>query len=358
MPKRDLGKDPETPRSKSTSPRPGAANIVDVAHRAGVSVATVSRVMNRPELVSPATRERVEKAMAELDYHVNRAASGLRGGYFRTVSIVVASLSQPWYVMLVRALRVELERHGYATLLYDLDHDTSSLVRTLESLARQGSEGVILSTGDRLDDPVTVDALSRARTRFPLVVAGQRVENATWPTVQYDDRTGAREATEHLLEVGAEPVAFLGGLSCSYLGAERFAGYADALLAKGRDPQEWLWPLDGLGFAAGYAAVQEQVAAARIPGGILAVNDEVALGASRALADHELRVPDDVSIVGFGDTDFLPYVSPSLSSVHGSVERIAESACGAIWDMFAGREPAEIEIVRRHLVRRESSRKG
>ncbi|MGW6461821.1 LacI family DNA-binding transcriptional regulator, partial [Streptomyces sp. NPDC055078] len=332
-----------------------APSIVDVARTAGVSVATVSRVLNRPEMVSDATRQRVENAMAQLDYHVNRAASGLRGGYFRTVSIIVGSLSQPWYAMLVRALRAELQRRGYATLLYDLNHDMGSLADTLGSLARQGSEGIVLSTGDRLDDPATVAALRRARDRFPMVVVGQPIEDATWPTVQYDDRGGAYEATGHLLGIGADPVAFLGALPGSYLGDERFAGYAAALAERGLDPAEWCWPLDGTSYSSGHSAVTAHLEAGRVPGGILAVNDEVSLGASRALADAGLRVPDDVAVIGFGDTDLLPYVSPSLSSVHGPVEEIATITCSAIWDMFSGGKPTGVEVVGRSLITRESS---
>lgn len=337
------------------TPSAGRHGVAEVAQAAGVSIATVSRVMNHPHLVAPGTRDRVRSAMERLDFQVNLAASGLRRGDFHTVAVIVASLSQPWYSKIVRAIRAELKQRGYGTLIFDLEHDPEGLKEYLNSATGQGSSGVIVSTGDYLDTPVARDALERARAKVPLVVAGQHVAGATWPTVQFGDREGARVATDHLLDEAGAPVAFLGDLANSYHGHERRSGYEDALRNRGIDPDPWVWPLSSFHFAAGYEETMAQLKAGAIPRSIIAVNDELALGICRAIADFGLRVPEDVAVLGFGDTPFLPYVTPSLSSVNGSVEEIALLACNALWEMFAGGDPRGVTVVSRALIVRESS---
>lgn len=293
--------------------------------------------------------------MEQLDFHVNLAASGLRRGDFHTVAVVVASLSQPWYSKLVRAIRAELKQRGYGTLIFDLEHDPEGLKEYLHTATGQGPSGVIVSTGDYLDSPDARAALERARAKVPLVVAGQHVPGATWPTVQFADREGARVATEHLLDEAGAPVAFLGVLENSYHGSERRSGYEEALRSRGIDPEPWVWPLSSFHFTAGYEETLAQLKAGSIPRSIIAVNDELALGTCRAIADFGLSVPDDVAVLGFGDTPFLPYVTPSLSSVNGSVEEIARLACNDLWEMFAGGDPRGVTVVNRTLIIRESS---
>lgn len=329
--------------------------VTEVAKQAGVSIATVSRVVNQPELVAPATLERVRKVMHELHFRVNPAASALRRGDFKTVSVVVASLSQPWYAELTRSIRVELRKLGYGIIVVDLEHDLNGLEQYLNNTTGHGSSGIIVSTGDYIDAPGTRAALEMTRERMPVVVAGQHLSDATWPTVQYADREGAREATRHLLDVSGGPVAFLGRIHNSYHGAERQAGFEDALLERDIDPAGWIWEIGGVHYGAGHAATAAALSRGIRPLAILGVNDEVALGAMRALHEAGLSVPGDVRVVGFGDTPFASYLAPSLSSVHGSVEQIASLACTALVQMFIGEDERGVTLVQRRLVVRESS---
>lgn len=348
-----MSADPLPDEAQAEPPR-RPSTIAEVALRAAVSVATVSRVINTPDVVRPSTRERVEATIRELDYRPNRAASGLRSGAFRTIALLVGDVSQPWYAKLIKAVETALDAWGYAALVYDLDHDVERLVRYLDGCTQQGIEGVIVSTGDELEQPRIREAMARLHRRLPLVVTGQELASLPLPCVVYDDRRGACEATEALLRASGSPVAFLGILPNSALTAQRFRGFAETVEAAGQPLDGWAWATDGLDYRHGYDAARRELARGARPAGLLASNDQLALGAMRAFHDAGLRVPEDVSVVGFGDTEFSPFTQPSLASVEGSVDQIAQLACGALMDLIGGRAPAPLQVVGRSLVFRES----
>lgn len=331
------------------------AKITEVAAEAGVSIATVSRVMHQPSLVSASTRERVEAAIVRLGYRPNLVAAGLRSGVWRAVAVVVADVSQPWYANLTKALESTLDRWGFAAFLYDLDHDPERLLRYLDTSPQQGVAGLIVSTGDRLDHPGVPDAMLRVYERLPIVLAGQRLVDSGIPSVVYDDRSGARDAAEHLIETAGVPIAYLGYLPRSYLGEERYQGYAEVVLQHGQDPKAWAWPSGGYDYRHGYEAAARALAGGPPPRAILAANDQLAVGALRALRERGLSVPDEVAIVGFGDLDIAPYLHPALSSVEGSARKIAERCCKALMALIAGEPAPDLEAIERKLVVRDSS---
>ena len=331
-----------------------ASTISEVARHAAVSVATVSRVINQPELVRASTRARVEATIRDLDYRPNRVASGLRSGAFRMIALLVGDVSQPWYAKLIKAIESALDGWGYSALVYDLDHDVERLVRCLDGCAQQGIEGVIVSTGDALEQPAIRDAMSRLNDRLPLVVTGQELTSVDVPCIVYDDRTGAREATQALMDVAGGPLAFLGVLPNSALTEQRLLGFSDVVGGTDQTIDEWAWASEGLDFQHGYNAVRHHLEQGARPAGLLATNDQLALGAMRALHDFGLRIPADVSVVGFGDTGFSPFTQPSLASVEGSVDEIADLACGALMSLIEKEKAPPLQVVGRSLVFRES----
>lgn len=326
-----------------------------MAKAAGVSIATVSRVINQPELVAPATRDRVSEAMKLLNYHVNTAASSLRRGHSKSISLVVASMSQPWYVKLVRALRTEINARGYTTLIYDLEHSSQTLVSYLDTVAHQGVSGIILATGDFLDSPEVIAALTQAHQTTPMVVIGQQIQDAAWPTVQFNDVSGSYEATKVLMEQSNGPVGFLGRLKSSYLAGERLKGYLLAVEESGLVDSAAVWEIADFDYAAGHREMTRILEAGPCPGAVLCVNDELALGATRAVADFGLRVPEDIRVMGYGNTDFLEYVVPSLSSVDGSATSAASVGIAALWSVREGKPTAPLTVLDRKLVLREST---
>lgn len=329
-------------------------SVTDVARTAGVSIATVSRAINQPEVVSEETRKRVNAAMKSLNYHLNPAASALRRGHGNVITVLVASLGQPWYTKLMRALKSEIEARGFSMMQIDLQHSSEALQHALLPNNQHLPTGIILATGDTLDTPEVREAIQLAHDSLPLTVIGQHVMGASWPTVQFTDELWSYRATLELLAFGG-PVAFLGLLEGSYLAAERLRGYERAHQEAGLDAAEWIWPIGNRGYDAGQAEVQSRIAMNEIPRSIFAINDELALGASRALIAAGLRIPEDVSLMGYGNTEFLEYVTPSLSSVDGSATDAASVAVSALWAQLEGKDFSELTVLDRQIVHREST---
>lgn len=335
--------------------RARSVTIEDVAQLADVSIATVSRVINQPNIVNVATRGRVQSAIERLGYRPNMAASGLKSGSFRNVCFLVADISQPWYSMLTKAVEKLLDGRGFRLQLFDISHSHNRLLDFLSELPKLSVDGAILSTGDYLADAEVLRALEKLSTRLPLTVAAQRLDQLGIPSVVYDDRGGAFVATSHLLEGYGAPVAYLGLIPGSLIAAERYAGYKAAVEEAGEEPLQV--DVFGFGPSAGLDAMRRLLASAQ-PSGLLAANDELALGAMRVLSEAKIEVPRDIGIVGFGDTTFAPYLTPSLSSVHGPVDDIAELVVGGLFSLLDGGKPKLLRSIPRELVVRESSIPG
>lgn len=329
-------------------------SVTEVAQAAGVSIATVSRVINQPNVVSASTRDRVLAVMEQLQFRVNPAASALRRGHGNMITVLAASLSQPWYTKLMRALELEIDARGFTMVQVDLQHDPDVLRRMLQTNSRQLSTGLVLATGDLLSDRATFDAIRAVNETHPLVVIGQHIQDATWPTVRFTDEEWAYRATKEMLE-SSGTVAFLGRLAGSYLAEERLAGYRRAMEEAGVFDDGLVWPIDERGYETGLAEVQSRIQEGSLPGAIFAINDELALGASRALLTAGLNIPGDVAVMGFGNTEFLDYVTPTLSSVDGSAADAASVAISALWAQLDGEAYDALTVLERRIVHREST---
>lgn len=331
------------------------ASITKVAEVAGVSTATVSRVINQPHLVNEKTREKVQTIMDELQFRLNPAASALRRGHGKVITVLAASLAQPWYTKLMRALKGEIESHGFTMVQVDLQHDSYTLQQSLLPNSQQLPTGLILATGDLLNDNSIVSALEKAQEAQPIVVIGQYIEGASWPTVQFTDEEWAFQAVLGMIADGGN-VAFLGKLGGSYLAEERLAGYLRAAQVKNFSTRKWVWPINRRDYEEGLNVTSTRIQSGETPDAIFAINDELALGASRALITAGLAIPQDVAVMGFGNTDFLDYVTPTLSSVDGSATDAARTAVDALWAQFEDKPYPSLTVLDRTIIHRESTK--
>lgn len=331
--------------------------VVEIAREAGVSIATVSRVLNDSPRVAPKTRKRVLRVIQRRDYRPNVAASDLRRGKSRTIGLAVASISQPWYVKLIRAIRHAISEHGYTTIVYDLEHSDDVLIEQVDSVRTLQLAGMILATGDRLDSEPVRTSLEKLVRSVPLVVIGQPLDGADWTTLHFDDAGASETATRELLLRRPKPLLFLGSSPRSFLAAERMKGVKKVLrdFPELRTQSRFLRLSRAMDYAEGYEKIRRHHADLSNFGTLFCANDELALGACRAAQEFGIRVPEDLMVLGYGDIDVLPYVTPTLSSVSGDADIVAADALEAIIARIEGKDFDPERVYDRRVVHREST---
>jgi DNA-binding LacI/PurR family transcriptional regulator len=330
-------------------------SLKDVAAVAGVSVRTVSNVVNRFPHVSPDTRARVEAALAELNYRPNLAARNLRRGRSGLIGLVVPEIDSPYFSELAAHLVLAAEERSW-TVLVDQTGGAPARERAfLEGAAASFVDGLVFSPWG-----LSAADLRRGADDVPLVLLGERTGDGVADHIAIDNVAAATEATEHLIARGRRRIAAIG--LQPHLSNEtadlRLAGYRAALEAAGRprDERDEV-PVRALHRADGAAAMRCLLAVAHPPDAVFCFNDQLALGAMRAARDAGLEVPRDVAVVGFDDIEDGRYSCPSLTTVSPDKHAIAVRALECLAERLdGGRQGSAQDIVVPHrLVVRESS---
>ncbi|MCC7272742.1 MAG: LacI family DNA-binding transcriptional regulator [Alphaproteobacteria bacterium] len=329
------------------------ATVLDVARRAGVSSATVSRVLSGHGNVGAETRERVLQAVRDLDFQPNRFAQGLRRGRGNTVALLVGDIEQSVYSALTKHLQVALGEIGLDLMLYNLDHSAERLRTILEAAPAMGLRGVALASTDVIP-MATVGPLLRAlqQRAITVIAIGQRLHRAGIPSIVHEERAAGRRAVAYLVEQGRAPVAYVGRIAGSAVGSERYRGYCAALAAAGLALRPELVSDVSYRFAAGYEGTSRVLAAAPDVRGVQAGSDELALGAMAAIRDHGLRVPEDVAVVGFGNIDWGAHVRPALTTLSVHPATVAHAVAALLRDGAGG---PLLQVIARTLVLRGSA---
>jgi len=304
--------------------------IRDVASRAGVSTATVSRVLSGAARGRPATARRVLAAARDLEYRPSGIARSLKRHRTHTLGLIITDIQNPFYPELVRAVEDAARGVDHSVLLVNGAEDPERERRALEELAERWVDGIIIAASQMTARHT--DWLAGAT--IPIVLVNSRVADVPIPAILSDNRAGGRLAAEHLLGLGHRRLGYLTAPPQNAAVAERLAGAREALAAAGLDPTPM--PVEqGDGHVIG-----GQVAMTRLLGrhpeltGILCYNDLTAIGAMRALQAAGRRVPERVSVVGFDGIDLAEYVEPPLTTVaqqttemgRWAVERLVSAA--------------------------------
>ncbi len=329
----------------------------DIAEIAGVSQATVSRALRNSPLVRQETRDRIQQIAKELNYFVNRNAAGLRTHQSNTIALLLFDETggadaqiNPFFLSMLGYISRAAARHGYDVLitLQQLSDDWH-----IEYQASNRADGLILlGYGDYLTYREKLSALTDANTRF--VIWGPVIRNHEGHTIGCDNENGGFQATQHLLSLGRERVAFLGYTSPrSPEFSARHSGYVQALLAAGKKPDTALKvDADNLE-ELGYQAAEQLLVSGASFDAIFAVTDVIAIGAMRALQDAGLRVPEDVAVVGFDDMPLAAHVTPALTTVRQDIRLAAEGLVDAIVGLIED-HPVESTLMAPKLVVRRS----
>ncbi|MFR9780698.1 LacI family DNA-binding transcriptional regulator [Micromonospora sp. MS34] len=314
-----------------------AASIKEVARHAGVSLGTVSNVLNRPNSVTPATRQRVLDAIAELGYVRNDSARQLRAGQSRTVAIVVLDVANPFFTDVVRGAEQVVEEAGAMLVVCNSGEDSARERRHLELLEEQRVRGVLITPVGHGRQP----NLERLHQRgIPVVLVDRGSGRASRCSVSVDDVMGGRLAMEHLLDRGHRHLAYVGGPFAIQQVADRHAGAESALAERGSGAALRVASTTSLTVAAGRRAAEELLSlpVRQRPSAVFCANDLIALGVLQEVTARGLQVPDDLAIVGYDDIEFAGAAAVPLSSVRQPREQLGRTAAQLLLEEAEGGE--------------------
>lgn len=331
-----------------------AVGLKDVAALAGVSVKTVSNVINDYPFIKPETRDRVQRAVAELGYRPNISARRLRTGRSELIALSLPEIATPYFAEMASLIVDAAEQLGWTVLIDRTSGERSHEQRTTAGIRADLIDGSIVSPLS-----MTASDLAALRPGHPVVLLGERLASAGADHVAVDNVAAAHEATTHLVELGRKRIAAIGAQpQDAGTAALRLEGYRAALSQAGLRPvKELVAPGREFHRMDGYRAMQRLLSLKRPPDAVFCFNDLLAQGCLRAAAEAGLRVPDDVAVVGFDDIEECRFGTPTLTSIAPDKEFIAVTAVDLLSRRVRGdRTTSPQDVVARHrLVVREST---
>jgi LacI family transcriptional regulator len=341
---------PKATRNRASA-SPGTVTLEMVAGRAGVSPSTVSRILNGTAVVASDKREAVDRAIAELGYVPNPMARGLAGGRTLSIGVITQAIDSPFYGIALRGIEDELDKSGYSALFVSGHWNAVEESRCIDMLRSRRVDGIIVLTG-RLSD----QALRSCAKALPVVVTGRNLKAPGLFALNFDNAAGARMATDHLIMLGHSRIACITGDPAHPDAVERLQGYRDALQGAGIAYEASLVAQGQFTEESGRVAMEHLLDSRQRFTGVVACNDQMAFGAALALHRRGLRVPDDLSLVGFDDLAAAIYSIPPLTTVRQPGYELGRIAAQAMLQLLAGTKP-EVTVPAPRLVARESTRR-
>lgn len=328
------------------------ATMRDVADKAGVSIQTVSAVVNGKDGISQRTRNRVLDVVKQLNYKRDPIARSMRTGQTGLIGLLVQDITNPILSNIASRVEALVSAEDHNVVLYNASSDAARERVYLELVENRLIDGVIVVNA--VDQAHTLDLLAKAA--IPAIFIDSLM-TPTVPAVTADDVGGAYLATDYLIGLGHERIAHISGANPLEITQRRIQGYTSALADQGIDyhqviaPQSTRWD-----YRAGYEAMQDLLQRDSRPTAVFAASDEMAIGVYRACHEHGLSVPQDLSVVGFDDIQAAAFASPPLTTVRQPFEAMASHAVKLLFQTLQDpqRDPVEIKL-RPELVVRESA---
>lgn len=332
-------------------------SIRDVAQRADVSIGTVSKYLNTPLRVAPDTKKRIAKAIRDLGYVRNEAARQLRAGASKTLAFVALELNNPFFGDVAAAMERRAAENGLYLFIVSSNGDPEREARYLEMFVQQRVYGVILSSG--MTRERELEMLSTRR--IPTVLVDAYGPSDRFSSTSVNDFLGAERAVTHLIEQGCRSIAFVGGEIQIHQIAERLRGARAAVAAHSGVVLEVL-PTAERSVHAGLAVGDELLGRPKSlrPDGIFAANDSLAIGIMQALSSgSDIRIPEDIAVVGYDDIDFASSAAVPLSTVRRPRDVFGRSAVDLVTDQAASSEslPVRSIVIQPELIVRASSKR-
>ncbi|MGF6604133.1 LacI family transcriptional regulator [Paraburkholderia sp. GAS448] len=334
------------------SPNPANVTLEEIARAAGVSPSTVSRILNGSARVGPAKQQAVEQAIARFNYRPNVLARSLASGKTDTIGVLTQTIASPFYAEWMRGIEDALHEPGFTPLFVSSRWSVRDEVSRIEQFIERRVDGIIVLHA-QLDE----QSLRDYSRRVPIVALGRSLQNSpTLAGLSINNLQGARDATQHLIDQGHREIAFIGGPHNHADAIERLDGYRmtleEAGIAFDANRVEHADFLE----AGGLAAMERLFARGQSFSAVFCANDLSAYGARLALFRHGLRVPEDVSLVGFDDLPASSYMTPPLTTVRQPTYEIGRLAAEATMQLIR-KESVVLNPVPVTLVTRETTRR-
>jgi len=328
------------------------ATIRDVAQRAGVSITTVSHVINETRFVSPELRQRVQSVMAELDYQPNALARSLRRKQTHTLGMILPDSANPFFAEIARAIQRASFARGYSIILCNSDGDLDKELVYANVLMEKQVDGIIFVAAG-----LSTEHIQAIRDRdVPVVIVDRDLPHVEADAVLSDNLGGGYAATTHLLQLGRRRIGCITGPSDVTPSADRVMGYRQALAEYGIPVDEALFQRGDFQFAGGAAAMHYFLSLSEPPDAVFACNDLMAIGAMRVATAYGQRMPEDLAIVGFDDVPLASYSNPPLTTVAQPKQEMSELAIDLLMTRIAGQDmPPQRRVLPTRLVVRHSS---
>jgi LacI family transcriptional regulator len=330
-------------------------NIAEIARRADVSTATVSRTINQSGPVKAATARKVWRVVAEMHYYPNSHARALVSGRSRLLGLIVSDITNPFFSELIRSFESLAALQQYDLLITSTDYETSRMTATLRRMLERKVDGVAVMTSEM--DLGLIRELSRRGVPIVFMDVGQMGPRMSHVSIDYGN--GIAQAVEHVLGLGHKHVAFISGPLDLHSARTRRQAFVDTIRAH-RVAADRRFIREGTHTAVG--GQREMSALLRLrkrPTAVLASNDWTAIGALHAIHSSGLRVPDDMSLVGFDDIPLVSFTTPALTTVRMSAVDVGSTAFQALFRMIGGeRHEGEVFQIPTRLVIRDSTAKA
>ena len=305
--------------------------IKDVARHANVSISTVSNVLNGTKAVSPILQQRVLQAVNELHYEVNMVARGLKSGKTNTIAVVVSSITSVFFPPLLKSIQTAAAKQDYTVSVFGTSGDLKREQNYIQTLKSQWIDGILLSSCVDTSDADTaeyIESLSSLNVNghpIPLICL-ESVIGSKLDAVVVDDEEGLKTATEHLISLGRRHIAYIAAPISFSMGKSRRKGYLDALALHNIPANKHLIAEGDYSPISGYHCMQMLLQRNEKIDAVAVGNDQMAIGAMRAILDAGLRIPEDIAIIGYNDNFPASLVQPSLSTIHVPKEEMGQTA--------------------------------
>lgn len=328
------------------------STIRDVAAEAGVSIASVSKMLNDPNYGSAETRARVMAAIKKIGYHRNNIARSMVKGKTGMVALVIPDVRNPFFTAVARGVEDVANKYDYRVMLCNTDEDPTKQRNYIDVLRSKVVDGFIIAVASEEDRYLKkID-----REKLPFVFIDRGCSGIPADTVVVDNRDGAYKAVSHLIRLGHKRIGLVAGKRDTLTGRERLRGYLDALRDAGLSVDEALIRDGGFSTEGGYEATRALLALGRGLTAVFTSNNAMTIGCLKALAEARVKIPDQIAVVGFDDSEWAEFFTPPLTVMRQPTYTMGTLAGEILFQRLEGTGPRERKeiVLKPELVVRES----